>query len=232
VYWGPAQSQTNLHSDVLHSFSWSYNVVGEKLWTFYVPILENDKESECFGTFKLVQETGDTIFVPAMWKHEVVNLAETLSINHNWITTANIDCTYECLLTEISSIENEIREWGVVSNDDYEARENMLRGCVGLDLTMLVMMALCELIGLLSEILRLDETSTKCDDYLMDCLYSTFCLHNLLERIFSNEADDHNTMKRLAAVFCSHEMANDVKSFSGFCLGICRKLALHVSVKE
>jgi hypothetical protein len=61
------------------------------------------------------------------------------------------------LLTEISSIQNEIKEWGVVSNDNYEARENMLRGSVSLDLTMLVMRALFELIGLLSEILRLEE---------------------------------------------------------------------------
>ena len=37
VYWGPRGSETPLHSDVLHSFSWSFNVVGEKKWTFYVP---------------------------------------------------------------------------------------------------------------------------------------------------------------------------------------------------
>lgn len=237
VYWGPAQSRTNLHSDVLHSFSWSYNVVGKKRWTLYVPSIKNGRESQCLETFELIQETGDTIFVPAMWKHEVVNLVETLSINHNWITAANIDCTYQCLLTEISSIEKEIRDWGVLSNDDCETRENMLRGCVGLDVTMLVMMALCELIDLLNEFLRVEETSRSetadiNNGYLMDRLYSTFSLYNLLNSIVLNEAEDANTMKRLAATLQSEEMANDVKSYSEFCIGICRTLAMHANIKE
>lgn len=33
---------------------------------------------------KLIQETGQTLFVPSGWYHEVVNLEETMSINHNW----------------------------------------------------------------------------------------------------------------------------------------------------
>ena len=165
VYWGPAQSRTNLHSDVLHSFSWSYNVIGKKLWTFYIPNDSSDTQK-----FQLVQETGETIFVPAMWKHEVTNLVETLSINHNWVTSANLDCTFECLLIEMASIEIEIQEWGVISEDDYEARENMLRGCVGLDVSMLIMMSLLEMVELLEGVFlhSVDE------DCLIDSLDSIF----------------------------------------------------------
>jgi hypothetical protein len=38
VYWGPRNSSTDIHSDVLMSLSWSYNVHGTKKWTFYLPV--------------------------------------------------------------------------------------------------------------------------------------------------------------------------------------------------
>ena len=37
VYWGPKGSSTSIHSDVLHTFSWSFNVFGAKKWIFYPP---------------------------------------------------------------------------------------------------------------------------------------------------------------------------------------------------
>jgi len=37
LYWGAKESQTGLHTDVLGSYSWSYNVCGKKLWTFIHP---------------------------------------------------------------------------------------------------------------------------------------------------------------------------------------------------
>ena len=100
VYWGPAGSRTDWHSDVLNSFSWSYNVFGCKEWTFVIP--------ETYRHVKIVQRAGECIFVPATWKHQVVNLEETLSINRNWLTSANLDLCWNCLTTEIRSIENEL----------------------------------------------------------------------------------------------------------------------------
>jgi hypothetical protein len=138
VYWGPAGSRTTWHSDVLHSFSWSYNVYGSKEWTFCLP--DN-------GQVTLLQKAGECIFVPATWKHQVVNLEETLSINRNWVTAANVDLCWECLSTEIQSIEVELASWG---NDyDWEARESMLRGCVGLDMTAFYLMILYRLATIL-----------------------------------------------------------------------------------
>lgn len=137
-YWGPKGSFTSRHSDVLHSFSWSYNVVGTKQWTFFGP--EGD---ECM----VIQEAGQAMFVPSQWQHEVVNLEETLSINHNWITTSNLDACWDCLTTEIAAIEMELGEWGI---EDWEAHESMLRGCVGLAVTSFFFMILVRLCDLLS----------------------------------------------------------------------------------
>lgn len=231
VYWGPRESRTNLHSDVLHSFSWSYNVVGKKRWTFYVPDDNVEGNTKDAKSFELIQETGETIFVPSKWKHEVVNLVETLSINHNWITSSNIDLTYECLLTEISSIEKEIKEWGIVSDDDYETRENMLRGCVGLDVSMMVLMVLMELTELLVDIFSVRESagptqSVLYNDAMWESFYSIFRLRSVLEdMIFTNSARDYvKVVQRLAATLDSRAMASKITRLAEFCLELSAML--------
>lgn len=153
-YWGPRGSFTNWHSDVLNSFSWSYNVCGRKRWTFQVPDSSNDPPGESTArkessavTLVLEQNTGECVFVPAGWKHQVINLEETISINHNWITTANLDLVWECLCSEIEAIDAELDKWnGVVrinsEEKDWQAHESMLRGCAGLDATAFCLMIL------------------------------------------------------------------------------------------
>ena len=159
VYWGPAGSRTAIHSDVLHSFSWSYNVCGEKRWTFYVPptTQEKTKEADSARTITVHQRAGETVFVPCGWMHEVENVVETLSINHNWITTANLDQTLECVLTEMVSVNRECQEWGI---EGWDGRESMLRGCVGLDVTNLFLLLLY---GLLDE-----EMNSPCNANVLD----------------------------------------------------------------
>ncbi|KAL3914542.1 MAG: hypothetical protein SGILL_006066 [Bacillariaceae sp.] len=150
-YWGPANSSTLRHSDVMHSFSWSYNVHGTKEWTFFSPY--DDSE-----TFSVLQKTGQAIFVPATWQHRVVNLEETISINHNWITASNLDLTWECLKTEIAAIRDELMKWqGENMEHDMEACENMLRGCVGLDVSSFFFMTLMRLTEVIASLLLLLE---------------------------------------------------------------------------
>lgn len=164
-YWGPKGSYTPRHSDVLNSFSWSYNVIGTKRWTFFrkpcshpcesesneiIDKLNRDKES----TVTIVQRAGQAIFVPSTWQHEVVNLEETISINHNWITTANLDLCWDCLLMEMADISKELVEWGI---DSIAAEESMLRGCVGLDVTGFFLMTLVRLVDLLPQVITLHE---------------------------------------------------------------------------
>jgi hypothetical protein len=135
-----------LHSDVLNSFSWSFNLCGSKEWTFYSP---NDGQP-----LVVKQQAGEAMFVPSTLLHCVVNLEATLSINHNWITTANLDLVWDCLLTEMRAIETELCKW----NDEccWQARESMLRGCVGLDVTAFVLMIMY---GISQAFLRDDEES-------------------------------------------------------------------------
>lgn len=231
VYWGPSGSTTTLHSDVLHSFSWSYNVVGMKKWIFHVPELpginDNDGRGEPYISkkFEVIQNTGETIFVPATWKHEVVNLVETISINHNWITAANVDLSWQCLLTEISSIETELQSWGHIPCHDFAARENMLRGCIGLDVTSFFFMVLVELIRLLSSLYGDDcdesvgeevDSSKGC---LSDLAYTIFRLRNMLciimeksLKIMDGGDCDVRLEDRLSSVLESQELAQEALS--------------------
>lgn len=102
VYVGPRGSVTRLHADVLFSYSWSANVAGRKLWRL-VPAEQRHLVSDAAtrplahslaeisaaevsaGLTPLVvtQEAGELLFVPSGWYHEVENLEDTISINHN-----------------------------------------------------------------------------------------------------------------------------------------------------
>ncbi len=128
VYVGPKGSWTPFHSDVFGSFSWSANVVGRKMWTFLPPGQQEqfrDKFgnlphdlNECLESrdevrvrkYEVVQESGDVIFVPSLWHHQVVNLEDTISINHNWFNGANAHIILAELLRAFSEVEKELSD--------------------------------------------------------------------------------------------------------------------------
>jgi hypothetical protein len=108
VYLGPAGSYSPLHMDVLCSISWSANLTGRKHWVLFPPsatpgLLDTSErrlvedvrcvDRQQFPHFdasweqrvELVQEPGQLVIVPSGWYHQVHNLEQTLSINHNII---------------------------------------------------------------------------------------------------------------------------------------------------
>ena len=144
MYWGPPGSKTTLHSDVMNSFSWSYNVVGEKEWTFYRPWLADDNEP-----IEFTQAPGTTVFVPSTWKHEVVNTAETISLNHNWIAPCAVDLMLACLLNESCAVDKELAAWGLSETVTLEEREKMLCSACGMNISMFTIMLVRAAVGLL-----------------------------------------------------------------------------------
>lgn len=100
--------RTPFHVDVFSSFSWSTNIVGTKKWLFLLPGEEIKlKDKQNFGNFpfsideslliekcvkyiEIIQNAGETVFVPSGWWHQVWNLAETISVNHNWFNSCNV----------------------------------------------------------------------------------------------------------------------------------------------
>eukprot|EP01006_Ploeotia_vitrea_P013135 TRINITY_DN34476_c0_g1_i1.p1 TRINITY_DN34476_c0_g1~~TRINITY_DN34476_c0_g1_i1.p1 ORF type:complete len:214 (+),score=13.38 TRINITY_DN34476_c0_g1_i1:635-1276(+) len=122
---GPKGTWTGLHCDVFGSYSWSANVVGRKKWWFLQPKDEPwflDRFGNCppdltnvdeaaFPDFhkctvlEVIQEPGELFFVPSKWYHQVVNLEDTISINHNWCSACNLDMMADTLLKELHSVE-------------------------------------------------------------------------------------------------------------------------------
>lgn len=133
VYMGPKGSWTPFHADVFRSYSWSANVCGRKLWLLCPPGLEEelreesrdlpydlrltelyrrslDKTSSGGQLLEVIQEAGQIIFVPSNWHHQVHNLEDTISINHNWFNGANIDAVLDFLFESLAEVEQEIED--------------------------------------------------------------------------------------------------------------------------
>ena len=127
VYVGSKDTFTGLHKDVYKSYSWSVNIRGRKLWRLFPPICEQSlryiptnpaseivydvrnvdvKKFRNFANIKhlqidIVQDEGQIIFIPSGWYHQVENLSDCISINHNW-------CNSNCLLEMYKSMKVEI----------------------------------------------------------------------------------------------------------------------------
>ncbi|KZS11416.1 putative JmjC domain-containing protein 4 [Daphnia magna] len=149
VYIGPKGSWTPLHADVYGSFSWSANVVGKKRWIFLPPgeevilksllgitSLPRDLEQidiSAIGVtyYDIVQSAGEVVFVPSGWHHQVWNLEDTISINHNWFNGANASHIHKGLLNASIEIEEEVSGYG--TNLDEEQLEVFLNSHYGMN---------------------------------------------------------------------------------------------------
>lgn len=101
------------------------NVVGKKKWVLFPPG-EEDKLKDHLGNiplefepdkyehvkyFEIIQESGDALFVPSGWYHQVINEFDTISVNHNWINACNIDIVWKALQKCLVSVEHQIEEF-------------------------------------------------------------------------------------------------------------------------
>lgn len=142
-------SRTPFHSDVFGSFSWSTNILGCKKWILLVPG-EEEKLLDRFGNtpfsinkdilatnnikyFILHQNAGETVFVPSGWYHQVWNLTDTISINHNWFNACNVDEIWKILFQLYQKVLLEIDD--CKDMDDFEGHcQIMLRAAHGMNI--------------------------------------------------------------------------------------------------
>lgn len=144
------------------SFSWSTNIVGIKRWIFFPPH-EEDKLRDRFGklpfdigndqtinliqekqiqSFEIIQSGGQTVFVPSGWHHQVWNLEDTISVNHNWFNGCNIDWIWTAIYVKFNEVLREIDDCKDMNNFD-EHCQLLLKLDFGLDFNTLLQILQC-----------------------------------------------------------------------------------------
>jgi len=106
------------------------------------------------------------------------------------VTTANIDRFYNCIIREMKAVERECAQWEI---EVFDARESMLRGCAGMDITACFFLLLTTLLDCLvnpvdSEMVAFDVMQTK----------------KLIKLLLGNETI--NLADRLSAVLSSNDL--------------------------
>jgi hypothetical protein len=128
--------RTPLHTDVFGSFSWSANICGTKKWLIIPPgnedrikKLNNNEmphdfysiphylnELKLMKGFEVIQNSGEIIFIPSGYIHQVINTEDTISINHNWFNACNIDIILRNILNALNEVQNELSDLKQVLN--------------------------------------------------------------------------------------------------------------------
>ena len=102
---GPAKSGASWHVDPLMTSAWNTLVFGKKLWFFFPPnthVVGYEMTSLQwfllvfprlgYKPLQVIQNVGDTIYVPSGWIHSVLNLDDyNVSITQNFASPSNIE---------------------------------------------------------------------------------------------------------------------------------------------
>eukprot|EP00946_MAST-07B_sp_MAST-7B-sp1_P003208 g3208.t1 len=134
---GPERSGTGLHIDPLMTSAWVTLLNGTKRWFMFPPDTDYSlvgfyehgpskmEAVEWFmrfaraeaaqgvpGCIEILQQAGETVFVPAGWLHIVVNLTTTLSITHNYASPHSGKDGIQAIWEEIATTEPDFaRRW-------------------------------------------------------------------------------------------------------------------------
>ncbi|KAJ2237046.1 hypothetical protein H4R99_007190 [Coemansia sp. RSA 1722] len=143
-YMGGNGTWTPFHEDVYRSYSWSANICGRKRWIMVPPgqthlftdglgnwvynLMDYDKVKyprlHELKTLEIIQGPGETVFVPAGWWHQVLNIGDTISINHNWGNEFNLAFMYDRLQTDLANVRHALRD--VTDMDDFAGYVQMV----------------------------------------------------------------------------------------------------------
>lgn len=145
------------HADIFRSFSWSVNICGKKKWLFFPPGQE-EALRDCRGSLpydvtstelldthlypriqpnslpiEVIQEPGEMVFVPSGWHHQVYNLEDTISINHNWVNGCNLANMWHFLQQELQAVQHEVGEWKDSMPDWHHHCQVIMKSCTGIN---------------------------------------------------------------------------------------------------
>lgn len=93
-------------------------------------------------SFEIIQCAGQTVFVPSGWHHQVWNMENTISVNHNWFNGCNIHWIWTAIHGKFNDVLREIDDCKDMDNFD-EHCQLMLKSDFGLDFKMFLEILQC-----------------------------------------------------------------------------------------
>ncbi|ELW67343.1 JmjC domain-containing protein 4 [Tupaia chinensis] len=136
---------------------WSVNICGRKKWLFFPPGQE-EALRDCHGglpydvtsptlldsrlhpmrqhgslPLEVMQEAGEMVFVPSGWHHQVHNLDDTISINHNWVNGCNLANMWHFLQQELHAVQEEVSQWRDSMPEWHHHCQVIMRSCSGIN---------------------------------------------------------------------------------------------------
>ncbi len=205
VYIGPKNSWTPFHSDVFGSYSWSANIAGTKKWTVFPPgeeakmaniynvydvLPESNTEDMTLKShngikyYEIIQKRGEVVFVPSVWYHQVVNVTDALSINHNWFNGTNILKVWYNLRQALKDVQNEIRDCFTENNNEWKSMcQNLLKASHGMNCSDFI-----ELLILIKKTREQSQSDKKGHQWLID--FDLNMVSKMLERVEEQCSDD------------------------------------------
>ena len=196
TYMGPKNTWTGFHSDVFGSYSWSTNICGQKKWVLLPPgeeqklkdslgnlpfsISEEILDNSSVKYFKLIQNAGEALFVPSGFFHQVWNLQDTISINHNWLNGCNISTIYRNMKRNLDEVLIEIQD--CQDMDDFPSHcQLMLKSMFGMNFQDFLEL-LCHIANKrLKRMSGVDLESTDFENFVFGANHVMFDLSHILE---------------------------------------------------
>lgn len=73
------------------------------------------------------------VFVPSGWHHQVHNMQDTISINHNWVNGCNLWNMWLFLQQELRTVQQEVLQWKDTMPDWHQHCQVIMRSCTGIN---------------------------------------------------------------------------------------------------
>lgn len=99
-----------------------------------LPFVINEEmlEHKYVKYFTLMQKENESLFVPSGWYHQVWNITDTISVNHNWFNACNLQRIWNNLNHQMEKVIKEIDDCRQMDNF-MEHCQTMLRASFGLN---------------------------------------------------------------------------------------------------
>ena len=68
--------------------------------------------------FEVIQKSGEIIFIPSGYIHQVINTEDTISINHNWFNGTNIITIFSNCFAALKEVENQLLDLKTLIDDN------------------------------------------------------------------------------------------------------------------